>query len=83
MKVIESKSYIKDIKKIKDKKTKKQLYQKLKKIIENPKRAKYLRNIMKLKQSERIGKFRLIYEWNQKEDILYLLRFRKRGEVYK
>lgn len=83
MKVIESESYVKDLGQIKDKEIKKQLYKKLEKIIKNPSRAKHLKNVMKLQQSERVGKFRLIYKWNEKGDILFLLRFRKRKEVYK
>lgn len=83
MEVIESGSYIKDLKKIKDRETENQLYKKLRKIIKNPNRAKHLRNIMRLRQSERIGKFRLIYEWSENGEVLYLLRFRKRDKAYK
>ncbi len=78
-----SKEYIKDLKSMKDKTTKEVLLKKLKKITKNPDRAKHLRNVMRLRQSERVGKFRLIYEWSEDGEILYLLRFRKRGKAYK
>ncbi len=68
---------------MKDKSTKEALKKQIKKIIKNPDRAKHLRNVMRSKQSERVGKFRLIYLWYKNGEILYLLRFRKRGSVYK
>lgn len=82
MEVIESESYIKDLKQVKDKETKIQLYKKLEKIIKNPDRQKHLRNVLKGMQRERVKKFRLIYKWSEEFDKLYLLRFRKRDDVY-
>ncbi len=78
-----SRDYIRDLKHVKDKSTKEALYKKLKKIIKNPDRAKHLRNVMRLRQSERVGNFRLIYEWSEDGETLNLLRFRKRDDVYK
>lgn len=79
IRVTESPDYKKDLKKLKDKVTKEELYKKIQKILSNPERAKHLKNVLKLRQSERIGKFRLIYEWKEEGWKLNLLRFRKRG----
>lgn len=83
IKVTESPDYVKDIKKVKDKSTKEQLYKHLQKITQNPAKKKFLRNILSGKQKERIGKFRLIYGWSSNFETLNLLRFRKRGSAYK
>ena len=83
MKIVESESYTKDLKQIKDKETRLEIYKKIEKIIKNPDRPRHLSNVLKGTQRERIKNYRLIYQYGENEEILYLLRFRKRDDVYK
>lgn len=79
--VITTNSFEKDIKHIKDKKTKERIKKQINKIIENPEIGKPLRYSLKGERTIRIKPFRLIYTFE--EDKLILLRFMHRKEAYR
>ncbi|MEE8168387.1 MAG: type II toxin-antitoxin system RelE/ParE family toxin [Candidatus Hydrothermarchaeales archaeon] len=79
--VIRSKEFERQFKKIRDKKSKEILVKHIKKLCKNPDLGKPLEGTYKGVRSERVGPFRLLYAL--KGETLYLVRFRHRKKVYK
>jgi len=80
MEIIRSKEFIKQTRRIKDKKTKERLFKQIKKIINNPETGTFL-NYEKGVRKIYIPPFRLLYAY--KDNKLYLLDFDHRNRVYK
>lgn len=59
------------------------LYKKIIQIVENPYIGKPLRNVLKNKRRVHVGSFVLIYEINEKEKKIVLLKFEHHDKVYK
>ena len=59
------------------------LYKKVLQLMENPYLGKPLRNVLKNKRRVHIGPFVLIYEINEKEKEIVLLKFEHHDKVYK
>lgn len=79
--VVTTEEYEKDIKHIKDNKTKERIKKQIRKVIENPESGKPLIHDLKGERSVHIQPFRLIYTIDG--DKIILLRFEHRKEVYK
>ena len=80
MEVIQSKEFIKQLKKIKDQKTKEKIFKQLEKIMENPKVGDLLSHEKGVRKMY-IPPFRLLYAY--RKDTLYLLDFDHRDKIYK
>lgn len=80
MEIIRTKEFIKQLKKIKDKKTKERLFKQIKKIIKDQERGYFL-SYEKGTRKIYIPPFRLLYAY--KNNKLYLLDFDHRDRVYK
>ena len=84
MKIIRCKSFIKNIKKYKkDKEILKRIKNHLKKIVGNPEIGNLLRGEKKGERKIYMPPFRLLYSYDKKRDILYLLDFDHRDIIYK
>jgi len=80
MDIIRTREFIKQTKKIKDKETKKRLFNQLKEIIENPERGDFLSYEKGIRRVY-VPPFRLLYAYKDKK--LYFLDFNHRDKVYK
>ena len=80
MEIIQSKEFIKQIKKIKDKSTKERIFKQIKKIVENPECGDFL-SYEKGVRKIYVPPFRLLYAY--KENKIYLLDFGHRDRIYK
>ncbi len=84
MKIIRSRSFEKYVKKYKkDRLTIERLQKQIQKIVENPEIGNFLTGNKKGERKIYIPPFRLLYAYDKKEDILYLLDFDKRDIIYK
>ena len=81
IKVIRTDKFERDVKSIKDNLVKEKIKKQIIKILENPETGKPLKYDLHGERSIYIKPFRLIYAF--KDEVLFLLRFRHRKEVYK
>jgi mRNA interferase RelE/StbE len=81
MEIIFSEEFRKDFKKIKDKDLRLKIIKQIKKLKEDPKVGKPLRNVMKNHRSLRVHPFRIIYRIEQ--DKIVINCFDHRDDVYK
>jgi mRNA-degrading endonuclease RelE of RelBE toxin-antitoxin system len=80
MGIIRSKTFLKQTKHLKDKKTKERLFKQIEKIIDDPKVGDLLSHEKGVRKIY-IPPFRLLYSY--KDNKLYLLDFENRDKVYK
>lgn len=80
VRVIYSKEFEQDVKKVRDKGLKQRLIKQVEKILKNPEIGKPLRYNLKGERSVYVPPFRLVYALV--DDKIYLLRFRHREDVY-
>ncbi len=84
MRVIRTNSFSKNVKRYKKDKTLiSRLRKQVNKIAENPEIGDFLRGEKKGERKIYISPFRLLYSYDKKRDILYLLDFDKRSRIYK
>ncbi len=84
MRVIRTNSFSKNVKRYKkDKALISRLRKQVNKIAENPEIGDFLRGEKKGERKIYISPFRLLYSYDKKRDILYLLDFDKRSRIYK
>jgi len=81
LRLILSKRFQKDLKKVKDKKLQERVKKIVSKIMETPGAGKHLRYNFKGCQSLRIRPFRIIYK--VRDDCLYFVKLEHRDEAYK
>ncbi len=80
--IIRKPEFEKAIKKIKDSKTKERVKKQIRKIIESPETGDFL----KYGNNERkiyIPPFRLLYSYDKRKNIIYLIDFDNRDKIYK
>lgn len=80
VRVIYSKKFEKDVKKVRDNALKERLIKQVEKIIKNPDIGKPLRYNLKGERSVYVTPYRLVYAVI--DDKIYLLRFQHRVDVY-
>lgn len=80
MNIIQSKEFVKQTKKIKDKRTKERIFKQIKKIIENPEKGDFLSYEKRVRRVY-IPPFRLLYIYEDNK--IYLLDFDHRDRIYK
>jgi len=84
LRVIRTNSFSKNVKRYKkDKALISRLRKQVNKIAENPEIGDFLRGEKKGERKIYISPFRLLYSYDKKRDILYLLDFDKRSRIYK
>jgi len=84
LRVIRTNSFSKNVKRYKKDKTLiSRLRKQVNKIAENPEIGDFLRGEKKGERKIYISPFRLLYSYDKKRDILYLLDFDKRSRIYK
>ncbi len=80
MDIKESKEFAKQIKKIKDKKTREKIFKHIKKLIKNPESGDLLNHAKGLRKIY-VPPFRLLYSY--KNNVIYLMCFDHRSKIYK
>lgn len=80
VRVVYSKEFEEDVKKIRDNALKKRLIKQVEKILKNPEIGKPLRYNLKGERSVYVSPYRLVYALV--DDKIFLLRFRHREDVY-
>lgn len=80
VRVVYSKEFEQDVKKIRDKALKERLIKQVEKILKNPETGKPLRYNLKGERSVYVPPYRLVYALL--DDKIYLMRFRHREDVY-
>jgi len=80
VRVVYSKEFEQDVKKIRDKALKERLIKQVETILKNPETGKPLRYNLKGERSVYVPPYRLVY--TLLDDKIYLLRFRHREDVY-
>ncbi|KYC52856.1 MAG: Plasmid stabilization system protein [Candidatus Methanofastidiosum methylothiophilum] len=80
VRVVYSKEFEEDVKKIRDKALKERLVKQVEKILTNPEVGKPLRYNLKGERSVYVSPYRLVYALI--DDKIFLLRFRHREDVY-
>ena len=76
-----SKEFDRALKHIKNKSLKEKISKQIKKIIDNPEVGEFLK-YRKFERKIYIKPYRLIYSYDKKKDIIYLLDFDKRDKIY-
>ena len=80
VRVVYSKEFEQDVKKIRDKALKERLIKQVEKILKNPETGKPLRYNLKGERSVYVPPYRLVYALLDHK--IYLMRFRHREDVY-
>lgn len=80
VRVVYSKEFEQDVKKIRDNALKERLIKQVEKILKNPETGKPLRYNLKGERSVYVPPYRLVYALL--DDKIYLMRFRHREDVY-
>ena len=80
VRVIYSKEFEQDVKKVRDKSVKERMIKQVEKILKNPEIGKPLRYNLKGERSVCVSPYRLVYALV--DDKIFLLRFRHRDDVY-
>ncbi len=80
VRVIYSKEFEQDVKKIRDNAVKERMIKQVEKILKNPEIGKPLRYNLKGERSVYVSPYRLVYALV--DDKIFLLRFRHREDVY-
>jgi len=82
--IVRQSEFEKGVKHVKDSKLKERIKKQISKIIDDPERTgEFLRNKRKFEKKVYIPPFRLIFAYDKKKDIVYLIDFNKRDKVYR